>query len=105
MKAIKTTEKVLQLLADGEFHSGEQIGATLGISRSAIWKAIHELSEKYQIGLDSVAGKGYCLSKNIELLKQDSILAELDSSNAARLNEILILDQIDSTNDYLLKKM
>ncbi len=29
---------LLRLLQDGRFHSGEALGAALGISRAAVWK-------------------------------------------------------------------
>ena len=32
---------LISLLADGEFHSGEQLGETLGMSRAAINKTIY----------------------------------------------------------------
>jgi BirA family biotin operon repressor/biotin-[acetyl-CoA-carboxylase] ligase len=103
MKAIKTTEKVLNLLIDGEFHSGEQIGAALGITRSAIWKAIQDLSKKYQLDVESVAGKGYRLPQKIELLDPALISAELNTEDT--VDNILVLDQIESTNDYLLSQI
>ena len=35
--------KLITLLANGEFHSGEQLGETLGMSRAAINKHIQTL--------------------------------------------------------------
>ena len=35
--------ELLKLLQDGRFHSGEALGAQLGISRSAIWKQLQGL--------------------------------------------------------------
>ena len=35
--------EILQLLQDGEFHSGESIGALLGVSRAAVWKQLQHL--------------------------------------------------------------
>ena len=54
-----TKDKVLQALrmADG-FLSGEAISGELGISQSAVWKAINGLREMgYEI--DSVTNRGY----------------------------------------------
>jgi BirA family transcriptional regulator, biotin operon repressor / biotin---[acetyl-CoA-carboxylase] ligase len=31
---------LLRLLADGEYHSGEELGAILGVSRAAVWKRL-----------------------------------------------------------------
>lgn len=37
--------KLIALLANGEFHSGEQLGETLGMSRAAINKHIQTLRD------------------------------------------------------------
>jgi len=34
--------KLLHLLADGKFHSGEKLGSELSVSRSAVWKLIQK---------------------------------------------------------------
>ena len=31
-------QDILTLLQDGQFHSGEELGDALGISRAAVWK-------------------------------------------------------------------
>ena len=33
---------LLHTLADGEYHSGEELGRLLGISRTAIWKQMQK---------------------------------------------------------------
>ena len=38
---------LLRLLQDGRFHSGEALGAALGVSRSAIWKQLQALYPPY----------------------------------------------------------
>ncbi len=35
--------KTLKLLADGEFHSGEALAHTLGMSRASVWHAVRDL--------------------------------------------------------------
>ena len=66
--------KVLEYLVDGAFHSGESIGQALGISRSAVSSHIKSL---VLLGLDiySVTGKGYKLTKKLDLLEADRILS------------------------------
>ena len=39
------TARVFAALCDGHFHSGEQLARSLGVSRSAIWKAAGALRE------------------------------------------------------------
>ena len=38
-------EQLLALLADGQLHSGEWLAAQLQVTRAAVWKLIHGLSE------------------------------------------------------------
>lgn len=90
-------QQLLQLLADGEFHSGEQIGRQLDISRAAINQQIQHLKP---LGLDifSVTGKGYRLARPIELLDP----AVLEAAGAAPVQCLAV---IDSTNQYMLSRL
>ncbi len=59
-------EKVLLLLKEGEYISGEKLSEILGVSRTAIWKAINSLRDDgYEI--DSVTNKGYKLVKKSQM--------------------------------------
>jgi len=92
--------KLLSILSDNSFHSGETLGATLGISRAAISNHIKVLSS---LGLDifSVTGKGYCLAQPLTLLDSNKIKAQLVSTHAA---DVEVLNVIGSTNQYLKDK-
>ncbi|MGM0525650.1 MAG: bifunctional biotin--[acetyl-CoA-carboxylase] ligase/biotin operon repressor BirA [Pseudomonadota bacterium] len=85
---------VLELLADGSFHSGQKLGEALGISRAAVNQHVHKLTE---LGVDiySVQGKGYRLAKPIELLQLQKIAlaANVDS------HRIAVKPVVGSTND------
>lgn len=98
-----TRRRLLELLADGHFHSGESLGAVLGISRGAIWKQVAGLNA---LGLDvfRVPGRGYRLAQALELLDRDRILAALRPEVRGRLADVLLLDSVDSTNAFLLEK-
>ena len=91
-------EALLKLLADGEFHAGDDLGATLQISRAAIWKQIQKLQ---QTGLDiqSVKGKGYRLAQPLELLDADSIRSRMVPQAAGLMSRLEIMSQVVSTND------
>ena len=57
-------ESVLQALTEneGKYFSGGKLADDLGVSRAAVWKAVKALQEEgYRI--DSVTGRGYCLTK------------------------------------------
>ncbi|HHH45228.1 MAG TPA: bifunctional biotin--[acetyl-CoA-carboxylase] ligase/biotin operon repressor BirA [Gammaproteobacteria bacterium] len=92
--------RVMELLADGRFHSGEWLGKRLGISRAAVWKHVRALSGA-GVGLHAVRGQGYRLASPYQPLQAQRILAELSAGSAARLQDIEILRSVDSTSDHL----
>lgn len=92
-------KRMLELLGDGRFHSGEEIGAALGVSRSAVWKCLKQLEARYGIQLFKVHGRGYRLADPVSLLDQDRI-----TSMADRLGwSLWIRDTVDSTNADALR--
>jgi BirA family biotin operon repressor/biotin-[acetyl-CoA-carboxylase] ligase len=93
--------QLLRQLSDGEFHSGENLGASLGLSRAAVWKHIQALQQD-GVAVESVHGKGYRLAAKIELLDVDAISTRLSAPVRARLR-LEIFDDIESTNEYLMR--
>jgi len=100
----ETLKKLITILKDGEFHSGEQLGKTLGVTRSAVWKLIKQLST-WDLEIESVTNKGYRIPGGLTLLSKEKILSFLSFDQQARLEKIEILDNIPSTNDYLLHSL
>ncbi|MGB0360678.1 MAG: bifunctional biotin--[acetyl-CoA-carboxylase] ligase/biotin operon repressor BirA [Endozoicomonas sp.] len=92
-------ELLLNLLVDGNFHSGEELGESLGVSRAAVWKKIKSL-ESLGLCLDSVKGRGYRLHPGVELLNRDAIVAHLDNRIAESV-EIHTVLETKSTNDLV----
>lgn len=94
-------EKLLALLSDGDFHSGESLGSALGMTRAAIWKKL-KLLEELGLRVDSVRGKGYRLGKGIELLDDSKIeqYVEDDIRSKVAIHSCL---QTTSTNDLVKK--
>lgn len=93
--------RLYRLLADGCFHSGSQLGATLGITRAAIWKQIKKLQEE-GVEIESVSGKGYRLITPVNFIDADVI-----KENAPAGYITFVHNQLDSTNlevKRLLKK-
>ncbi|WP_312839668.1 bifunctional biotin--[acetyl-CoA-carboxylase] ligase/biotin operon repressor BirA [Pantoea piersonii] len=90
--------KLVEILSDGEFHSGEQLGESLGMSRAAINKHIQTI-KTWGLDIYTVTGKGYSLPAPMQLLNEEAILAQLHQPNLA------IIPVIDSTNQYLLERM
>lgn len=95
-------KKILSLLADGEFHSGTELAAELGISRSAVWKQLSGLSD-FGLQYSAVSGKGYRLDNALELLAASEINEAVDDRAGALISSLEIHDQIDSTNRYLVE--
>jgi len=89
---------LISILADGEFHSGEQLGERLGMSRAAINKHIQTLRD-WGVDVFTVPGKGYSLPEPIQLLNQEFISSQVKQSQVA------VLPVIDSTNQYLLDRI
>lgn len=94
MKDLTVPLRLIAIMSDGEFHSGEQLGSELGMSRAAINKHIHTVRE-WGLDIFTVPGKGYKLPAAIQLLDRDKILAALPEGN------VDVLPVIDSTNQYL----
>jgi BirA family biotin operon repressor/biotin-[acetyl-CoA-carboxylase] ligase len=94
-------ETVIRLLADGAAHSGESVAASLGVSRSAVWKHVQALAE---LGLDveAVRGKGYRVSAPFELLDPGAIIGHLPADAGGRIERIERFLTLPSTNSHLL---
>ncbi len=91
---------LLKLLQDGKFHSGEELGAQMGLSRMAVWKRLQQLQQEYGLELHKVRGKGYRLADPISLLDSDryrththmnwplELVPETDSTNLAAQRQL-----------------
>jgi len=89
--------KILEILKDGQFHSGESLGRALGVSRTAVWKQLQKL-EAIGLQLESVKGKGYRVPQDFELLDHKQITSHLSSSAQQQLQQLQIYQTVDSTN-------
>jgi len=93
------SKNLLQLLSDGQWHSGKAIGEQFDVSRAAIWKQI-ETVRGYGLTVESDRGKGYRLVDAIQLGDADKIKAGL---NKSLLIDVINELSIDSTNTYALQ--
>ncbi len=87
--------KLVRILNDGHYHDGTTLGTSLGMTRSAVWKAIKKL-ESYDIKIQSVKAKGYALLEPLTLLNEEIIRKNI--SKPIKLN---VFESVDSTNNYL----
>lgn len=90
---------LLKLLKDGRFHSGQALGAALGVSRSAVWKQLQQLEAELGISIHKVRGRGYQLAAPLTLLDPVEIRQLAPSCDWS----VLIFDSIDSTNAEALR--
>jgi len=99
-----SSNQLIEILSDGNFHSGEYLGRCMGVSRTAVWKKISQL-EKLGLQVHSVKGKGYRLIDSLELLSKPLIRAGLSSRALALFNSIDIQSEVVSTNDEVKGKV
>ena len=95
--------KLVQLIADGRFYSGERLASACGITRAAIWKRMRRIDAELQVVIDRVPGRGYRLSRPLVLLDKDRIVSAMASSQASVLDTLHLLPIVDSTSDYIAR--
>jgi BirA family biotin operon repressor/biotin-[acetyl-CoA-carboxylase] ligase len=93
--------QIIEILSDGEFHSGSTIASQLHLSRAAVCKKIARL-EKLGLEYSSIPGKGYRLNRPLDLLNQTKIADGLTQKTAAWVGDLELLPVVASTNSYLL---
>lgn len=98
MKETPTPLLLIALLADGNIHSGEQLGESLGMSRAGINKHIQTL-RSWGIDVQTVVGKGYQLDAPMNLLNADIVNQNIKGNPAN------VIPVIDSTNQYLMQRI
>lgn len=95
-----TLSRLLSLLSDGGWHSGEEMGAMLQVSRAAISKQIKHVID-LGIELESQKGVGY-RAKAFELLDESRIREAVAMDGGDALSWLRVEHSIPSTNQALL---
>lgn len=96
-------EQVIRHLASGQWCSGSEIAAALGVSRAAVWKHVQTLPT-LGLPVSATAGRGYRLHRPLDLLNPRVIIAALDSAAKDALDELAVVPVTDSTSDDLLAR-
>ena len=92
--------KVLKILLSNKEHvSGQAISDNLGVSRTAVWKAISSL-KKDGYNIESVNNRGYLLLEKTDILNQVEIEQNIHSYKLLEPPVIIYMDEVDSTNTY-----
>lgn len=94
------TFPILQVLADGHFHSGEDLAQQFKVTRATIWNAIGH-AETLGIEVFSVRGRGYKLPQPIEFLDENEVLKAIGEQRA--WFKLEVLNEVASTNTYLMQ--
>ena len=99
-----TTKETLLALFEknrGFFISGEYIAQNLGVSRTAVWKAVKKL-QKEGFEITAVTNRGYCLSKDTDILSAPAISQYL--TEECKDIKLEVFRTVDSTNNICKQK-
>jgi BirA family biotin operon repressor/biotin-[acetyl-CoA-carboxylase] ligase len=102
-QAVPLVSKVFARLADGRFHSGEELAARLRVSRSAVWKAAGAL-RALGAELHAVRNRGYRLNTATEPLAAAAVRKQLPHGARAQVARLETVWSIASTNSALLAR-
>ena len=103
---MSSKDRVLEFLEHNkeDYISGEFMAESLGLSRTAVWKAIKELRKQGYV-IEASSKKGYLLGMSNDIISELGILAELEdvsknssSSVLVKQGMIHIHESLDSTN-------
>ncbi len=89
--------KILQVLRQNPegFVSGQELCEQLGVTRTAVWKAIHQLKEAGYV-IQAVQNRGYHLLSAPDILSESEIASQLHTKWLGR--SIRYFKELDSTN-------
>lgn len=96
--------RLVRHLADGQFHSGEDLASALGVTRAAVWKQLQRLIAQTGLRVHAVRGRGYRLAEPLELLDPAQLRVAMGSDAYARLEHLWVLSSVDSTNSHLARQ-
>jgi BirA family biotin operon repressor/biotin-[acetyl-CoA-carboxylase] ligase len=98
---------LLRQLADGQFHSGEDLAAKVGLTRARVSQVLKDAGVA-GLALERVKGRGYRLLEAPDFLdarKMRARLAELAEARGVPLPiAIEVVDQIESTSSELMRR-
>ena len=96
-------EKLLSLLVDGGFLSGQKLAKQLQVSRTVIWKAVQAVKDNYGLDIYAVTGRGYRIAEPLELFDQAKLVRGISDSGCTMDYSLHLHTKINSTNQFLLE--
>jgi biotin operon repressor len=97
---------LLRQLADGQFHSGEDLAAKVGLTRARVSQVLKDAGTA-GLALERVKGRGYRLLEAPDFLdakKVQSWLIELAAGRNPLPGPVEVVDQIESTSSELMRR-
>ncbi len=98
---------LLRQLADGEFHSGEELAAKVGLTRARVSQVLKDAGTA-GLALERVKGRGYRLLEAPEFLDAKKVRTYLTGLSSAKGVEfpgtVEVVDQIESTSSELMRR-
>jgi BirA family biotin operon repressor/biotin-[acetyl-CoA-carboxylase] ligase len=98
---------LLRQLADGQFHSGEDLAARVGLTRARVSQVLKE-AEGAGLALERMKGRGYRLLEAPDFLDAKKIRARLavlaETLGTPLPLAIEVVDQIESTSSELMRR-
>ena len=85
--------------ARGRYISGQELAAQLGVSRTAVWKAVAAL-RRDGIPIKAVTNRGYTLAQSVDVLNAAAVAVLLDEATVKVL-QIEVVDRLPGTNAAL----
>ena len=83
------------LRESNDYVSGQQLCEKLGVSRTAVWKAINQLKEEgYRV--EAVRNRGYHIVESPDVISKEEIVSMIDTNWAGQ--EVYYYNITDSTN-------
>jgi BirA family biotin operon repressor/biotin-[acetyl-CoA-carboxylase] ligase len=95
--------RLFAALADGALHSGAELAAREGVTRSAVWKAIGQLRDDGAL-IESLPNRGYRMQYACAPLDAAAVRAALPSGTASQFDSVDCVWSVDSTNTALLTR-
>lgn len=80
----------------GRYISGQELAAQLGVSRTAVWKAVAAL-RRDGIPIKAVTNRGYTLAQSVDVLNAAAVAVQLDEATVKAL-QIEVVDRLPGTN-------
>ena len=99
-----TRQRLLELLGDGQLHSGSELADAVRVSRTTVWNQV-EILKGLGVPITSLPGRGYRLQRDLDILDEDRVLSHLSAAWCERIGSIDWFDRIDSTSDQLLREV